>query len=182
MQAGAGGAQKNDFDALLLYPESRRRGRCRRCLRNWPNARERTEALRCSSRPLLPDLPLQVGDDLAPCYLDLIIGRGIAKDEKTGTDYLTAAVALGNVLAQQTLGVFYLEGLHGLMQNDIAGRLHTESAAINGDDDAQIDYGVMLLDGARGAKQDHDAGMALILKAARTNDCAAKVTMQRAQR
>lgn len=181
VQAGAGGAKKSDLDALLLFQEAADAGDVVGAF-NTALMLGREEKRKDSAVVHYFQIAAAGGDDRALCYLgmDLIRGRGIAKDEKTGTDYLTAAAAQGNTLAQQTLGVYYLNGSHGLTQNDIAGRLYTESAAINGDDDAQIDYAVMLMDGTRGAKQDHDTGMAYMMKAAKTNDRAQKVMHDRA--
>ena len=181
VQAGAGGAQKSDLDALILFKDAADAGDVVGAY-NTGMRLGREEKRNDAAVVHYLQIAAAGGDDRALCYvgLDLINGRGIAKNEKAGTDYLTAAAALGNTLAQQTLGVLYLEGLDGLVQNDTAGRLYTESAAINGDDDAQIDYGVMLLDGSRGAKKDHDAGMKWIMKAAKTNDRAAKVMHDRA--
>lgn len=180
VQAGSGGAEKSSLDALVLFKEAADAGDAVGAFHT---------GLMLGQEEKRPDAAvvhyLQIaaagGDDRALCYvaMDLIRGRGIAKDEKSGTDYLTAAASQGNTLAQRMLGVYYLNGSHGLAQNDTAGRLYTESAAINGDDDAQIDFGVMLLDGSRGVKKDHDAGMKWMMKAAKTNDRAAKVLHDR---
>jgi|GEM_PF-1191752 len=181
LQAGTGGAEKSSIDALMLFKEAADAGDAVGAFHT---------GLMLGQEEKRPDAAVvhyfQIaaagGDDRALCFLgmDLIRGRGIAKDEKTGTDYLTAAASQGNTLAQRMLGVYYLNGSHGLTQNDTAGRLYTESAAINGDDDAQIDYAIMLMDGTWGAKQDHDTGMAYMMKAAKTNDRAQKVMHDRA--
>lgn len=183
VQAGAGGTKKSSLDALLLFKEAADAGDVIGAF-NTGLMLGQEEKRDDAAVVHYFQIAAAGGDDRALCYLglDLVRGRGIAKDEKLGTDLLTAAAAQGNTLAQQILGVYYLNGSHGLKQNDTAGRLYTESAAINGDDDAQIDYGVMLLDGSRGAKQDHDEGMKWIMKAAKTNDRAAKVMMERAKR
>ena len=171
VQAGVGGAKKSDLDALVLFKEAADAGDVVGAF-NTAQIMAMDEKMGEAAALKYYQIAAAGGDDRALCFigLDLVYGKGMAKDEKLGTDYLTGAAAQGNRLAQQRLGVFYLNGSHGLANNDTAGRLYTESAAINGDSDAQIDYGEMLLDGTRGAKQDHDAGMAYILKAAKTND------------
>ena len=183
VRSGVGGAEKSALDALVLFKDAADAGDV---VGAYNTAMMFGQEEKRNDAAVVHYLQIAAagGDDRALCFLglDLLRGRGIAKDEKAATDYLTAAAAQGNRMAQQSLGVMYLEGLHGLKQNDIAGRLYTESAAINGDDDAQIDYGVMLLDGTRGITQDHDAGMKWMMKAAKTNDRAAKVMLERAKR
>jgi len=180
VRSGVGGAEKSALDALVLFKDAADAGDV---VGAYNTAMMLGQEEKRNDAAVVHYLQIAAagGDDRALCFvgLDMLRGRGIAKDEKAATDYLTAAAAQGNRMAQQTLGVMYLEGSHGLKQNDIAGRLYTESAAINGDDDAQIDFGVMLLDGSRGVKKDHDAGMKWMMKAAKTNDRAAKVLHDR---
>lgn len=180
VQSGAGGVKQSALGTLLLYKEAADAGDIN-AANNLGNIYTNDEKPNEPAAIHYWQIAAAGGDDRAlfNIGMDLLMGDGIKKDEKLALDHLMGAAAIGNAHAQPTMGVIYLQGTHGVAQDDMSGRLYMKAAALNDDSDAQIDYGVMLMDGANGLKKDHAAGMAYMMKAAKTNIRASQVLHDR---
>ena len=164
MEAGIG-VKASMLDAVLLFQKAAQAG-------DVPAAYNLGMALNDEK----PDAAMSwfkaaagAGDDRAMFAYGMneLRGIGVPQNEKEGVDFVQSAAAAGNPDAQAMMGVFYVNGTHGVEKNTLVGRLYLESAAINGDSDAQIDFGLMNMDGLFGLKEDHDVGMSWMLKAAK---------------